>query len=49
MNDEGTVTVEYAVIMVVAAVIAGIAYAIAEGDQVRAWVTDLIQRALTMT
>lgn len=47
-DDAGTTTVEYAIGMVIAAVLAGVLLAVVKGDMVLDAVTGLIEEALSV-
>jgi Flp pilus assembly pilin Flp len=49
VDDTGTSTIEYALMTVVAAVLAGILYTIISGENVVAALEALVQRALDTT
>jgi hypothetical protein len=48
-TDEGTTTVEYAMATIAAAGFAGLLIAIFTSDEVQGWLSELIEKAMTMT
>lgn len=49
VEDDGMSTVEYAIGTIAAAAFAAVLYAVVSGDNVVAALTDLVQRALSVT
>lgn len=47
-NDEGSTTVEYAIVTVAVAAFAAVLYTLLTGDSVVSWLTNLVMKALTV-
>lgn len=47
LPDEGSATVEYAVVALAVALVAALFYALVTGDSVTGWLTDLVHRAFS--
>ncbi|MBE1500272.1 Flp pilus assembly pilin Flp [Amycolatopsis lexingtonensis] len=47
-SDEGSTTVEYAIVTVAVAAFAAVLYTLLTGDSVVSWLTNLVMKALTV-
>jgi hypothetical protein len=47
-NDDGSTTVEYAIVTVAVAAFAAVLYTLLTGDSVVSWLTGLVMKALTV-
>jgi Flp pilus assembly pilin Flp len=47
-NDDGSTTVEYAIVTVAVAAFAAVLYTLLTGDSVVSWLTSLVMKALTV-
>ncbi|MFF1608240.1 DUF4244 domain-containing protein [Amycolatopsis sp. NPDC058278] len=47
-SDEGSTTVEYAIVTVAVAAFAAVLYSLLTGDSVVSWLTNLVMKALSV-
>ncbi|MDQ7808140.1 DUF4244 domain-containing protein [Amycolatopsis sp. A133] len=47
-SDDGSTTVEYAIVTVAVAAFAAVLYTLLTGDSVVSWLTNLVMKALTV-
>lgn len=47
-SDDGSTTVEYAIVTVAVAAFAAVLYTLLTGDEVVSWLTSLVMKALTV-
>ncbi|WP_326944962.1 MULTISPECIES: DUF4244 domain-containing protein [unclassified Amycolatopsis] len=47
-NDDGSTTVEYAIVTVAVAAFAAVLYTLLTGDSVVSWLTSLVMKALSV-